>query len=170
MTQRFPGTGRWPTGAAHAWGGAAVSATLLLVLGGSPALRAQTSAELQGYQQRLQHLFQRLDRNADHRLDRQEVQGHPYLERHFERLDRQGRGYLTPEDLNTTPAQRGERAQRFLEQADRNGDGRIDRREAEPYPWLKSQFNQADRNGDGRVERSELRGLADQRRRQPPQP
>ena len=144
----------------------ALAFALALSLGVAPAGRAQTAAEQQSYQQRLQQLFQRLDRNADQRLQRQEVQGHTYLERHFDRLDSRQRGYLTPDDLTPAQAQRGERAARFFSQADRNGDGRIDRREAESYSWLRQHFSSADRNGDGSVDRQELQGLAEQRRRQ----
>ena len=143
-----------------------------LVLLSSSGAQAQTPAELQRYQRKLDHLFNRLDRNGDQRLDRQEVQGHPYLQRHFQRLDQNKRGYLEPQDLQAGSGQQEDRAQRFFEQADRNGDGRLDRREAEPYPWLRRQFSNADRNRDGRVDPNELRGLADQRRRQvqPQQP
>ena len=137
-----------------------------LALSASAPAWAQTSAEQQSYQLRMKQLFQRLDRNADQRLQRQEVQGHAYLERHFDRLDRSQRSYLTPDDLMPTQAQRGERATRFFSQADRNSDGRIDRREAESYSWLLRQFSSADRNGDGNVDRQELDGLAEQRRRQ----
>ena len=144
----------------------ALAFALALSLGAPAAGRAQTAAEQQSYQQRLQQLFQRLDRNGDQRLQRQEVQGHTYLERHFERLDSQRRGYLTPDELKPAQAQRGERAARFFSQADRNGDGRIDRREAESYSWLRQHFSSADRNGDGSVDRQELQGLAEQRRRQ----
>jgi hypothetical protein len=129
----------------------------------TPAL-AQSPAELEAYQRRLEQLFERLDRNGDRRLTPDEVEGHPYLERHFQRLDRQGRGHLVPSDLTpTNPAARGERARKFFSRADRNGDGRLDRNEAEPYPWLQRRFNDADANGDGVVTRDELRQL---RRRQ----
>ncbi len=133
-------------------------------LGTSGAAWGQTPAEQQSYQQRMQQLFRQLDRNSDQRLQRQEVQGQPYLERHFERLDSRRRGYLTPTDLMPAQKPRGERATRFFSQADRNGDGRIDRREAEPYSWLLRHFGKADRNGDGSVDRQELQGLAEQRR------
>ena len=136
---------------------------LAISLGLSSAAWAQTAAEQQTYQQRMRLLFERLDRNNDQRLQRQEVQGQPYLERHFDRLDSRKRGYLGPEDL--TPTQTS-RAKRFFDQADRNGDGTIDRREAEAYSWLQRHFGQADRNGDGRVDRQELQGLGEQRRRQ----
>jgi hypothetical protein len=54
---------------------------------------------LQQYQQRLGQLFHQLDRNGDGRLDRQEVRANPYLQRHFDRLDRGGKGFLAPADL-----------------------------------------------------------------------
>ncbi len=62
----------------------------------TPAVRAN---ELELYQQRMGQLFQQLDRNGDGRLDRQEAQHNPYLRRHFDRLDRGGKGYLVPADL-----------------------------------------------------------------------
>jgi len=63
---------------------------------GLPVVRAN---ELELYQQRMGQLFQQLDRNGDGRLDRQEAQHNPYLRRHFDRLDRGGKGYLVPADL-----------------------------------------------------------------------
>ncbi len=143
----------------------AVIAAGALGLSGA-GVHGQTPAEQQRYQQRLQQLFIRLDRNGDRRLQRQEVQGQPYLERHFERLDRQRRGFLVPADLAPGAGGQGERAERFFRQADRNGDGRIDRREAEAHGWLLRRFGNADRNGDGSVDRQELQGLSEQRRRQ----
>lgn len=137
-----------------------------LCLGNPSSAWGQTPAEQQRYQLRMQQLFRQLDRNGDQRLQRQEVQGQPYLERHFERLDSRQRGYLAPADLMPGPAPKGERAERFFRQADRNGDGRIDRREAEVYGWLRQHFGTADRNSDGSVDRQELQGLAEQRRRQ----
>ena len=135
---------------------AALASWLLIAV---PA-QAQSQAELQSYQQRLQRLFQRLDQNGDQRLERSEVMGQPYLERHFDRLDQQQRGYLTPADLRPpTAGSGGERARRFFHEADRNGDGVISRQEAEPYPWLQRRFNDADRNGDGNLSREELRQL-----------
>jgi hypothetical protein len=63
-----------------------------------PAGRGDAEA-LQQYQQRLGQLFHQLDRNGDGRLDRQEVRANPYLQRHFDRLDRGGKGFLAPGDL-----------------------------------------------------------------------
>ena len=49
-------------------------------------LQAQTPQELKAYERRLQQLFEQLDRDGNRRLERQEVQGQPYLQRHFDRL------------------------------------------------------------------------------------
>jgi Ca2+-binding EF-hand superfamily protein len=66
----------------------------------APAAPTQAQAsEEQRYQQRLRQLFDQLDRNGDGRLDRREASRNAYLERHFERLDRGGKGYLLPGDL-----------------------------------------------------------------------
>jgi Ca2+-binding EF-hand superfamily protein len=72
---------------------------LLLALMGSASLPSQAADEVQQYQQRLGQLFLQLDRNADGRLDRDEVRTNAYLQRHFDRLDRGGKGYLVPSDL-----------------------------------------------------------------------
>ena len=135
-----------------------------LLLAWSRPMQAQTSGELESYQRRLERLFERLDRNGDRRLSPSEVQGRPYLQRHFQRLDRQGRGYLVPGDLTpANPAAQGERARQFFTTVDRNGNGVIDRQEADGYPWLERRFNAMDSNGDGGISREELMNL---RRRQ----
>ena len=126
------------------------------------AAQAQNAAEVKGYQQRLQQLFQKLDQNSDQRLEPQEVKGHPYLERHFERLDQQQRGYLTPDDLRPSAQSgnaAGERARRLVRKADRNGDGAISREEAKSYPWLLRRFSNTDRNNDDHLSPDELRDL-----------
>ena len=142
-------------------------ALVLLWLWGAAA-QAQTPQELKAYEQRLQQLFEQLDRNGNQRLERQEVQGHPYLERHFERLDQRQRGFLAPADLKPGRPSPEERSERFLRKADQNRDGRVDRQEAQRFPWLQRQFNAVDRNGDGSVERSELQEWAHQRRQANP--
>ena len=77
----------------------ALTGVLLLALVGSAGLASRAADEMQDYQQRLGQLFRQLDRNADGRLERDEVRSNAYLQRHFERLDRGGKGYLVPSDL-----------------------------------------------------------------------
>lgn len=72
---------------------------LLLASVGGAEQAAQAADELEVYQQRLGQLFRQLDRNGDGRLERDEVSANAYLQRHFERLDRGGKGYLVPSDL-----------------------------------------------------------------------
>lgn len=135
------------------WGGCACG------LAAWPAVpaAAQSARELQTYQQRLERLFQRLDENNDRRLERLEVEGVPYLQRHFERLDQRQRGYLTPNDLRPAgSAGRHERTERWFHRADRNGDGLIERAEATAFPWLLRRFDAADSNADGALSRAEL--------------
>ncbi|MFM7085471.1 MAG: hypothetical protein ACKOXO_00510 [Cyanobium sp.] len=75
-----------------------VTALLLLAVA-APAPPARAGDERQHYQEQLQQLFLRLDRDADGRLDRQEARVNAYLKRHFQRLDQGGKGYLLPSDL-----------------------------------------------------------------------
>ncbi|MGL6134222.1 MAG: hypothetical protein ACRC1L_08560 [Prochlorococcaceae cyanobacterium] len=62
-------------------------------------LPAAQATEQEQYQQRMGHLFRQLDSNGDGRLDRQEASRNRYLQRHFDRLDQDGKGYLVPADL-----------------------------------------------------------------------
>ncbi|MEX1317077.1 MAG: hypothetical protein AB1Z22_08130 [Synechococcaceae cyanobacterium] len=61
--------------------------------------RAGDADALQEHQQRLEQMFRQLDRNGDGRVDRDEARANPYLQRHFDRLDRGGKGFLVPADL-----------------------------------------------------------------------
>jgi Ca2+-binding EF-hand superfamily protein len=76
-----------------------LAGALLLAAAGSAGQPARAADELEVYQQRLAQLFRQLDRNGDGRLDLDEVRANAYLQRHFERLDRGGKGYLVPGDL-----------------------------------------------------------------------
>jgi hypothetical protein len=76
-----------------------LAGVLLLAKIVSPALPARAGDEFEVYQQRLAQLFRQLDRNGDGRLELDEVRANAYLQRHFERLDRGGKGYLVPGDL-----------------------------------------------------------------------
>jgi chromosome segregation ATPase len=77
----------------------ALVTALLLLVTSVPGQPARAGDELQRYQDKLQQLFRRLDRDGDGRLDQEEAAVNAYLRRHFERLDRGGKGYLVPSDL-----------------------------------------------------------------------
>ena len=77
----------------------ALVTSLLLLVASLPGQPARAEDELQRYQDRLQQLFRRLDLDGDGRLDQEEARANAYLRRHFERLDRGGKGYLVPSDL-----------------------------------------------------------------------
>ncbi|CAK6688777.1 hypothetical protein IFHNHDMJ_00476 [Synechococcus sp. CBW1107] len=140
---------------------AGTAVALAAAVAPSPPLHAmqlaQQQRDLETYRQRLQNLFRRLDRNGDQRLERSEVRGHAYIEKHFERLDRSGRGHLTPADfVPHRAAWQGERLRAMFLRADHNRNGRIERGEAKDLRWLQENFSQADRNGDGGVSLQEL--------------
>lgn len=74
----------------------------------------------------------------------------------FGRLDRNGDGAVSKDDLGRLARMRAQAAQRFdqlIKAADTNGDGKVTRQEfaAAPMPM----FDRADANGDGQVDRSE---------------
>ena len=61
-----------------------------------------------------------------------------------------------------TGADRAEAVREHLAAADRNGDGYIDRAEADAgLPRIAKHFDQLDADGDGRLSRAELKSLAE---------
>ena len=119
----------------------------------SPALANPRHVQIYG--RRMEALFIRMDVNGDGRLESGEVRGRPYFERRLQRPD--SRGYLLLEDLRPmTPHPSGQRLQKRFHQADRNGDGRIDRGECRSLPWLSRNFVSFDLDSDGALTLEEL--------------
>ena len=133
---------------------------MAFVLTGMSCLQPLTPAwasprHVQIYGRRMEALFLQMDVNGDGRLESGEVRGQRYFERRLQRPD--SRGYLLLEDLRPlTPHQSGQRLQRRFHQADRNGDGRIDRRECQSLPWLSRNFVSFDLDADGGLTLEEL--------------
>ena len=107
------------------------------------------------YGTRMEALFVRMDSNRDGRLERREISGQPYLERRLQRHPT--RKYLLIEDIRPSAKHpSGLRLQRRFQQADRNFDGKLDRKEVASLPWLQRNFESLDRNGDGGLTLNEL--------------
>ena len=107
------------------------------------------------YGTRMEALFVRMDSNRDGRLEIKEVSGQLYLERRLQRHP--SRNYLLIEDIRPAASHpSGLRLQRRFQQADRNLDGQLDRREVASLPWLQRNFESLDRNGDGGLTLNEL--------------
>ena len=127
----------------------ALGASLLL-----PDQGAQANP-VRHYGTRMEALFVRMDSNRDGRLERREVSGQPYLERRLQRHTT--RNYLLIEDIRPSASHpSGPRLQRRFQQADRNFDGKLDRKEVASLPWLQRNFESLDRNGDGGLTLNEL--------------
>ncbi|MCH2565899.1 MAG: EF-hand domain-containing protein [Prochlorococcus sp. ALOHA_A2.0_51] len=124
------------------------------------ALLNQTGAEavpdgIEYYGQRMEAMFIRLDLNGDGRLDASEVGEKTYLIRRLNRKN--SRGYLVLEDLRppgTHP--NGKRLQQRFKQADIDGNGKLNRDEAQSIRWLANNFNKLDLNNDSDITMEEL--------------
>ena len=120
----------------------------------------QTGAEavpdgIEYYGQRMEAMFLRLDLNGDGRLDAGKVEEKTYLKRRLNRKN--SRGYLVLEDLRppgTHP--NGKRLQRRFKQADIDGNGKLNRDEAQSIRWLANNFNKLDLNNDSDITMEEL--------------
>lgn len=133
---------------------------MVLVLTGIQSVIPYASAlanpqNVQIYGRRMEALFLQMDVNGDGRLESGEVRGQLYFERRLQRPD--SRGYLLLEDVSPlSPHPSGQRLQKRFNQADRNGDGRIDRNECQALPWLSRNFVSFDLDDDGGLTLEEL--------------
>jgi Ca2+-binding EF-hand superfamily protein len=123
----------------------ALAATLLL------------SGELQATPGRMQEsALLEADRDGDGSVTRSEFMQH--RADRFRRMDRNGDGVLSADDLGRLARFRREAAGRFrdfVRQADRNGDGRLTQDELREAP--APAFDRLDADGNGRLDAGEIR-------------
>ncbi len=92
--------------------------------------------------------IRRLDINNDGRISRDEWKGNPAA---FDRIDKDGDGSLTREELREAARRQAGR----LDQMDANKDGQISRDE---WKGNEERFKRLDANGDGALTKEEIRG------------
>ena len=116
-----------------------------------------------GMERALKGMLRRFDEDRDGKVSRDEFSG---SDERFERMDRNGDGFLSKDDLATDEAPKSDRpvtpevdtpqapkAGSLLERLDKNGDGKLDRSEwdGEAAAWKR-----LDKDGDGWVTAAEL--------------
>ena len=116
-----------------------------------------------GMERMLKGMLRRFDEDKDGKVSRDEFPG---SDERFERMDRNGDGFLSKDDLATDEAPKSDRpvtpdvdtprapkAGSLLERLDKNGDGKLDRSEwdGEAEAWKR-----LDKDGDGWVTAAEL--------------
>ena len=115
------------------------------------------------------HMAERLkaaDTNGDGMISRAEAAALPMIAKHFDEIDTDGNGQLSPDELRAfhekMRAQHEQtQEQRFAEhfrKIDTDGDGRISLAEAQANaPRLAEHFSQIDTNGDGFITPEEMK-------------
>jgi Ca2+-binding EF-hand superfamily protein len=141
--------------------GAIRSGALVLALSAAPMAAAQEAR------------FAAADADRDGLLSRAEVaRALPRLAARFDRIDRDGDGSLSPDELRAwrrvSAARNRVGEGGFVEhfrRADADGDGALTRAEAQQaLPRLAAKFDRIDANGDGRLTAEELRRYFDAKR------
>jgi Ca2+-binding EF-hand superfamily protein len=100
----------------------------------------------------LRKRLRKMDENGDGKIQRSEFDGPPAL---FDQLDRDNDGVLTSKDRSDdAPAPRPSTLPARVRRLDRDGDGKIERKE---FPGRSAVFSQLDKNGDGVLSPQELR-------------
>lgn len=124
------------------------------------AASAQTSKDAPG--ERVRALFQRLDKNHDGAVEKNEVpeNARPAFESLLKRGDANGDGKLeagelrkVAADLREFAAQARAKAEQRFKALDKNRDGKIERAE---FNGKKARFDQLDRDENGSLSRQEL--------------
>jgi Ca2+-binding EF-hand superfamily protein len=83
--------------------------------------------------------------------------------KHFDRLDTNGDGEISAEEMNAPNQARHEHHENIMTEADTDGNGSLSREEATAYYQAKKAARNPDKNGDGKVDRDEFLAKADER-------
>jgi Ca2+-binding EF-hand superfamily protein len=136
--------------------------TVLTALGAGSAVAATQASDAQ------KPARASLDANNDGAIDKAEAAGHARLAEHFDRLDRNADGKLTPDER---PQQRGRHGGKggwsgshAFQKLDADGDGKVSRAEAAAEPRFAERFDRLDANRDGVVDRTDRELQGKQRR------
>lgn len=107
--------------------------------------------------------FKQADANGDGMLNKAEAAALPRVAKHFDEIDADHNGQITPDELRAFHEkrraaggkERGGRAQNW-KKLDTDGDGRISREEAKAAPRLSEHFDAIDANKDGYITAEEM--------------
>lgn len=147
------------------------------VMGAEPPANAESGAK--PHRDAKQH-FQRLDKDGNGSISREEAKAHPRMEKDFDAMDTNKDGQVTEAEYRdyakTRMEQYREKAKTEMkarwDKADTNGDGMLSREEAKASPHIAKHFDEIDADKNGQVSEQEvadfmkshrLRGKADPR-------
>lgn len=111
-------------------------------------------------------MMERVDKNGDGRIDRDEARQAPRLAGHFEELDANRDGLLDKAEMREgherLRGRRHARGEERFDDSDTNGDGAIDLAEAKASAEKRAErmFGKMDADGDGKVTRDEMNRYA----------
>lgn len=104
--------------------------------------------------------FKQADTNGDGMLNKAEAAALPRIAEHFDEIDADHNGQITPEELRAFHEKRraahGKDRAEHWKKLDTDGDGRISREEAKAAPRLLEHFDAIDTNKDGYITAEEM--------------